>query len=170
MPPTDAALLARVATGFGLGYIIGFERQLRGSAAGDRTFALVGLAAAAITGVAAPSAPAAIAGIVTGVGFIGAAVVFRGDAGRLHGVATAATILAVSALGIVVGFGHLIIGAASAVGVLFCLELPHLRWLQWLDARTYADRVANDPDIPVTERPTPSDGPTRPGPDHEGGE
>jgi putative Mg2+ transporter-C (MgtC) family protein len=162
MPPTEAALLARVATGFGLGYLTGFERQLRGAAAGDRTFALIGLSAAAITSVAATSAPAAISGIVTGVGFIGAAVVFRGGSGRLHGVATAATILAVSAVGIVVGFGHLLIGTAAAGGVLFCLELPHLRPLQWLDARTYADRVANDPDIPVRATPAP------PGPDRRG--
>jgi len=67
----DLALLARVAVGFALAYILGFERQIRGSPAGNRTFAMVGAAATAITAVAAKSSPQAIAGVVTGIGFIG---------------------------------------------------------------------------------------------------
>jgi len=56
-----------------LAYLFGFERQLRGSQVGDRTFSMVGGAAAAITVVAYKTSPQAVAGVVTGVGFIGRA-------------------------------------------------------------------------------------------------
>ncbi len=91
--------LANVATGFGLSYVLGFERQLRGSVAGDRTFALVGTSAAAIAAVAHTTSPQAIAGIVTGIGFIGGGVVFKMRTGSVHRVTTPATILAAAAIG-----------------------------------------------------------------------
>jgi uncharacterized membrane protein YhiD involved in acid resistance len=37
-------LIVRVLVAFALTYVLGFERELRGSAAGDRTFSLVGVA------------------------------------------------------------------------------------------------------------------------------
>ena len=90
MSPDDLALFARVTTGFGLGFILGFEREVRGSAAGGRTFALVGAGAAGVTAVTASTAPQAIGGIVTGVGFIGAGIVFHREGG-VSGLTTAAT-------------------------------------------------------------------------------
>jgi uncharacterized membrane protein YhiD involved in acid resistance len=75
----DWSLLLRVIVALVLAYIVGFERELRGSAAGDRTFALIGVAAAALTAAVGRTSPQAIAGIVTGVGFVGAAVLFRTD-------------------------------------------------------------------------------------------
>ena len=114
MSEAELALLARVAVGFALGFIVGFERQLRGSPAGDRTFALVGSGSAAITAVSAHSSPQAIAGVVTGVGFIGGAVVLHRQGGPvITGITTAATIFAAAAIGIVVGFGHLIVHPRS---------------------------------------------------------
>ncbi|MBV8985981.1 MAG: MgtC/SapB family protein, partial [Acidimicrobiia bacterium] len=47
--PSDATLALRIGVGFALAFAIGYERELRGSAAGDRTFALVGGASAAVT-------------------------------------------------------------------------------------------------------------------------
>jgi putative Mg2+ transporter-C (MgtC) family protein len=140
----DLGLLARMVVGFVLGYVLGFERQLRGSVAGDRTFALVGAAAAAITSVAVKSSPQAIAGVVTGVGFIGGGVVFRGQMGVVRGITTAATIFATAGIGIVVGFGHLLLGVIGAFLLLLTLELPHIKALSWLDAHRYADRFQND--------------------------
>jgi putative Mg2+ transporter-C (MgtC) family protein len=141
----DTELLARVGVGFALAYIFGFERQLRGSPAGDRTFALVGASAAAITAVAARTSPQAIAGVVTGIGFIGGGVVFHSDGGTIRGITTAATIFASAAIGIVVGYGHLVLGVITAAGLLLTLELPHLPWLRRLDARNFASRFNNDP-------------------------
>ena len=75
--PTEMALLARILVGFGLAFVIGFERELRGSPAGDRTFALVGGASAAVAATVASSSPQALAGVITGIGFIGAGVVVQ---------------------------------------------------------------------------------------------
>lgn len=144
MHPTNVELLERVAVGFALAYVFGFERQLRGSQAGDRTFSMIGASAAAITAVAAGSSPQAIAGVVTGVGFIGAGVVFRGRLGTVKGVTTAATIFAVAAIGIVVGYGHLALGAITAALLLLTLEIQHIPFLKWMDAQNYAGRFDND--------------------------
>jgi uncharacterized membrane protein YhiD involved in acid resistance len=78
---TQATLIGRVALGTFLGYVIGFEREFRGKAAGERTFGLLALGAAAVTGLGVLFFPASaekvIAGVVTGVGFLGAGLIFR---------------------------------------------------------------------------------------------
>jgi putative Mg2+ transporter-C (MgtC) family protein len=141
---SDLALLVRILVGFLLAYLFGFERQLRGSVAGDRTFSLVGAAAAAITAVAAKTSPQAIAGVVTGIGFIGGGVVFHGTMGVIRGVTTAATIFAAAGIGIVVGYGHLLLAVVMTALLLLTLELQHIPFLRWLDASSYAARFKND--------------------------
>ena len=178
MAPTELALLARVAVGFALGYILGYERQLRGSPAGDRTFSLVGAAAAAITAVAEHNSPQTIAGVVTGIGFIGGGVVFRRPTEMsrpgemISGITTAATIFAAAAVGIVVGFGHLWLGAVTTFGLLLTLELPHIPVLRNLDAHAVSGRFAKDPvwsaSQPVAAPPQPEAG-GRAGTDGEAG-
>ena len=149
----DLALLVRIVVGFGLAYLFGFERELRGSPAGARTFSLVGAAAAAITSVAFKSSPQAIAGLVTGVGFIGGAVVFRGQMGAIRGVTTAATFFAVVAIGVVVGFGHLLLGVIITALLLLTLELHHIPGLKYLDPDRYASRFADDQFEPGSDPP-----------------
>src|SRR5207248_1789400 len=61
-------VFGHIALAFALSFVIGFEREIRGAPAGDRTYALVGTGAAAITTVTVVSSPQAIAGIVTGIG------------------------------------------------------------------------------------------------------
>jgi putative Mg2+ transporter-C (MgtC) family protein len=136
--------LVRIVVGFGLAFAFGFERQIRGSVAGDRTFSMVGAAAAAVTSVAARTSPQAVAGVITGVGFIGGGVVFRAQMGMVRGVTTAATIFAAAAIGVVVGYGHLLLAVIATGLLLLTLEVQHIPFLRWLDATTYADRFAND--------------------------
>ncbi len=140
----DLALLVRILVGFGLAFVFGFERQLRGSVAGDRTFSLIGAAAAAITSVAAKTSPQAIAGVITGIGFIGGGVVLRGQGGMIRGVTTAATVFAAAGVGVVVGYGHLLLAAITTALVLLTLELQHIPFLRWLDAASYAGRFQTD--------------------------
>ncbi len=144
MSHADVLLLPRIGLGFLLAYVLGFERNLRGAAAGDRTFALVGAATAAMTAVVHVSSPQAVAGVITGVGFIGGGVVFHGAGGLVRGITTAATIFAAAGVGVVVGYGHLLLGAVVAAGVLLTLEIQHIPFLRWLDGRTYAGRFAPD--------------------------
>jgi putative Mg2+ transporter-C (MgtC) family protein len=136
------ALLARILVGFGLAFVIGFERELRGSPAGDRTFALVGGASAAVAATVASSSPQALAGVITGIGFIGAGVVVQYRDAFIRGITTASAIFATAGIGIVVGTGHLGLGAATTFAVLVVLELRH-----------YQDAFRDDDDPPRPFRP-----------------
>jgi putative Mg2+ transporter-C (MgtC) family protein len=140
---TDIHLLGRVALACVVAFAFGFERQLRGSPAGNRTFVLIGGTAAAVTAVAGTTSPQAVAGILTGIGFIGAGLVFVHGA-TIRGLTSAATVFAVAGDGIVFGYGHLYLGLFVAVIFLFMLELQHIPGLRSLDASTIAARFAND--------------------------
>ncbi len=99
-----------------LGALIGTERSVVArQPAGTRTFALVGLAAclfvimsnyvdSAYLGVVNFQPLQLAAGVVTGIGFIGAGlIIVRND--TVHGVTTAAVLWVVTALGMAVGYG-----------------------------------------------------------------
>ena len=155
MTHEDLVLFGRVGLAFVLCYAIGFERALRGSPAGDRTFSLVGTAAAAVAAVTIGPAPQAIGGVVTGVGFIGAGLVLRGDRGMIRGMTSAAGVFAATGIGVVAGTGHAWLALFVTLLTLIDLELRHVPVLNRLDAHRYADRMeADDPD---DEPPPPRD-------------
>jgi putative Mg2+ transporter-C (MgtC) family protein len=139
---TEVALVVRVLVGFLFAFLIGFERELRGSVAGTRTFALVGVASTCVA-AATLDTPQALAGIITGVGFLGGGVILHNSnagtpiAGQVTGMTTAATFFATAANGIVVGLGHLLLGLLVTVLMLLMLEVTHLPMLRWLDADRY---------------------------------
>jgi putative Mg2+ transporter-C (MgtC) family protein len=128
----DFVLIARAALAAILGFVIGWERESRGSPAGDRTYAMVALGSAAFTAVGVESFPATaeklIAGVVTGVGFLGAGMIMR-EGTNVRGLTTAASIWAVASIGVVVGAGEYIIGVFLA-GLIFIIltweRLPYL--------------------------------------------
>jgi len=140
----DRVLLARIAVAFAVAFVIGFERELRGAPAGDRTYALVATAAAAIVCVTERLSPQAIGGVVTGVGFIGGGLVFRQGMGRIKGTTSAAAILAVTAIGVVAGTGHLLLAVAVGVLCLVDLEVRNIPLVRVLDARRYQARARDD--------------------------
>ncbi len=144
----DVVLFGRVGLAFVLCYAVGFERALRGAPAGDRTFALVGTASAAISAVTVGPAPQAI-----GVGFIGAGLVLRGDRGMIRGVTSAAAIFAATGVGVVAGTGHAWLALFVALLTVLDLELRYTPGLNRLDAHRYAGRMADDPDDPDDDRP-----------------
>lgn len=122
----DMAL--RLLLAIALGAIIGFQRERAGKAAGLRTHTLISLGAALFTvvsifgfsGAVDPSRVAA--GVVAGVGFIGAGVIFRGMGGdRVAGLTTAASIWTAAGVGLAAGAGMwliAIIAGLAAVGIL----------------------------------------------------
>jgi putative Mg2+ transporter-C (MgtC) family protein len=154
--------LGHLSLAFVLTYLLGFERDLRGSPAGDRTFSLIGVGSAIIAVLAKDAdAPNALAGVITGVGFIGAGVVFRPDftlsaRGRLtdavKGVTTAATIFAAAAIGAACGYGRLVLGTGGTALVLLALEVRHIPLLRFADGRRYASHFANDEVLPSEPR------------------
>lgn len=120
----DFVLIGRAALAAALGFIIGWERERRGSAAGDRTYALVALGAAAFTAIGVDDFPATaeklLAGVVTGVGFLGAGVIMRQGTGEVRGLTTVASLWAVAAIGVVVGAGDYLMGTILA-GLIFLI-------------------------------------------------
>jgi putative Mg2+ transporter-C (MgtC) family protein len=144
---TDLHLAARVGLAAIAAFAFGFERQLRGSPAGNRTFVLIGGTSAAITAVAGTTSPQAVAGILTGIGFLGAGLVFVHGA-TVRGLTSAATVFGVAGIGIVFGYGHFYLGLFVAVVFMFMLELQHIPGLRSLDAGAFADRFANDYEPP----------------------
>ena len=158
MAANEWDLIGRIAVAFGLTFAIGFERQLRGGPAGDRTFALVGTAAAVISVVAVTrGAGNAIAGVITGVGFIGGALLFRGQTGTLRGITSATAVLAAAAVGVVAGAGYLNVAVVGTGLVLLILELRFIPVLSYLDGRRYEGKYRTDDDPPgVRGRPGPA--------------
>ncbi len=139
----------RVLVAFGLTFALGFEREIRGSAAGDRTFSLIGVATAVIGVLSAQGALTILTGAVTGVGFIGAGLLFRQSdqsVGVVHGVTTAAAILAAAGIGAAAGEGQLWLATVASVLVFLTLELRYIPFLRVLDARRWSSRFKNDDD------------------------
>jgi putative Mg2+ transporter-C (MgtC) family protein len=160
MSGVDAAhLVVAVA----LTYLLGFERDLRGAPTGDRVFALVGAGAGVVGIIAANGAPNALAGAITGIGFIGGGLVFRqafGSQQVVVGITTAAAIFACAAIGAAAGQGRLLVAVVATALCLFVLEIRHLRWLSILDGRRWS-RYFPDDDKPV-QFDNPSDKPEKP--------
>lgn len=144
----DWELFGRVAIAALLGYAVGWEREFRGKAAGERTFALVALGAAAATAVAVEhfpdSADRVIQGVVTGIGFLGAGLIFRAEEGAVTGLTTAASAWSVAAIGVLSGLGELAWAAATSALVLVILEMNFLPFVRRFDARRQRERGEGD--------------------------
>ena len=127
LPEPDTAIFVRALEAAVLGYLIGFERDLRGKVAGQRTFALVAMGAATFTALGielfAPG-ERVVQGIVQGIGFIGAGLIFRSKEGMVTGLTTAAAVWAVAGVGTVVGAGLYALGFGLAVLIVVILEIP----------------------------------------------
>jgi putative Mg2+ transporter-C (MgtC) family protein len=143
---SELELVTRVLVGWGLTFVLGFERAVRGAPAGDRTFSLIG-AGTALIGALSLSSPAVLGGAVTGIGFIGGGLCFRQavqDKEILHGVTTAASIFCAAAIGAAAGVGHLWLAAIAAGAVFMSLEIRHLPLFRLLDARRWAPYFHHD--------------------------
>ena len=93
------------------GAIVGLERQLRGKPAGVRTSILICLGTALFVKlgmeiVGSGDATRVLGQVVTGIGFLGAGVMFTRE-GAVLGVTTAAVIWLLAAIGATIGFGFL---------------------------------------------------------------
>lgn len=114
-----------------LGSLIGWERDRAGKSAGPRTMALVGSASAAIVAIGAIIGAAsnfgdptrALHAIITGIGFLGAGLIFtdKRSAG-IQGVTTAATVFSTAAVGVAVGLGFQVAGGGLTLIILIILR------------------------------------------------
>lgn len=132
---TDSTVMIRLCLSVLFGGLVGLERELNGRAAGLRTHIMVSLGSCLIMLTSlyvfdiynkmSPVDPSRIAaGVITGIGFLGAGTILRGGEGAVRGLTTASSLWVVAAIGLAVGIGF--ISAATmttvlALSVLFLL-------------------------------------------------
>ena len=167
---TSLVILIRVVVSAILGGLIGLEREIHGCAAGLRTHILVcigstlfmvtSIGIAISHGSLGDVDPSRIAaGVVTGIGFLGAGAIIRYGA-SIRGLTTAASIWAVAAIGLAVGVGlyaAAVITTFVALSVLVLSRLEELMALKQhgkklvvtlaMDAATVEDDINNIIDI-----------------------
>lgn len=123
------------------GALIGSERQVRQRMAGLRTNALVALGAACFVVFSAlfdaELSPTRVgAQVVSGIGFLGAGIIFR-HGFTVHGLNTAATLWCSAAVGLISGAGAYAL-AMMATGFVIFVNLGLRPLVKWLKRRTRA--------------------------------
>ena len=117
------AIFLRLLLAAGLGALMGLQRELRGMPAGVRTVALVTMGATLFTEISliTSTEDRIAAGIVTGIGFLGAGVIFR-EGYTVRGITTSATIWSAAAVGMAVGRRLYLTAALGAILIFVLLE------------------------------------------------
>ncbi|MDA9496069.1 MgtC/SapB family protein [Bradyrhizobium sp. CCBAU 11357] len=136
----ELVIIVRVAGALAIGAMIGFERTFHGRPAGFRTHSLVCIASSILMIVtvyqnqwmtllehdAIRTDPTRMAqGIMTGIGFLGAGVIFK-EGLTVRGLTTAASIWVTAAIGILVGIGFWFAAFVGALATLMVLALFRL--------------------------------------------
>ena len=128
----EAELMIRVGLACILGWLIGNERKNRNKSAGTRTHAIVALGSALAMVVSKygfmdmPDHDAARVAtqVVSGVGFLGAGIIFVRN-NLVNGLTTAAGLWATASVGLAMGSGLYVIGIASALVLIVMQEITH---------------------------------------------
>ena len=120
------------------GAFIGFERQTHGSSAGIRTYSLVCIGACLFGIVSTHASGAAYyqsvadptriaAQIVSGIGFLGAGIIFK-DGSKVHGLTTAANIWVIASIGLAIAFKMFLLPIVATFLVLFIMSLSRFEF------------------------------------------
>ena len=144
-----------------LGGVVGLEREYQNKPAGFRTLALICIGATAFTILSirlageGPSHDRIAANIITGIGFIGAGVIFKSGV-NVYGMTTAATIWITAGIGMAVGAGDyllatVITGVALTILAVFeyiqdKVDVLHRRRLYFIsfNGHTFDNRIENE--------------------------
>ena len=115
------------------GGLIGLEREAVHKPAGIRTHILVCLSSALAVLITIEQLPGEaawiIAGIEMGIGFLGAGAIFKSK-NEVHGLTTAASILAVSILGLSIGMGYYAMSLIAFILILITLHMKYVHFLK----------------------------------------
>lgn len=145
----DMIMAVQILLAFVLGLIVGMEREYHYSPAGIRTYSSV-CVGACLFGIISAHAhtvlpnsvvdPSRIAAqIVTGVGFLGAGVIFK-EGTKTTGLTTAATIWTSAAIGLGVAFKLYFISTLTTFLILFLLSMNYLPFWIKLKSRLHQKR------------------------------
>jgi len=127
-------MVLRLLLAAALGAIIGYQRERANKPAGLRTHILISLGSALFTVVSifgfgdGVDVSRVAAGVVTGIGFIGAGVIFRGMRGdHVMGLTTAASVWTTAAIGLAAGVGMYLIATVVAAIAVLVLMIPRVK-------------------------------------------
>lgn len=126
----------RLLTAIGAGFIIGFERQWHHKSAGLRTNILVATGAALYVLLSINLTPEKasiiriIGQVVTGIGFLGAGIIFK-EGINIHGLTTAATVWCSAAVGCTAATGYYMETVIGVLAIVFInlILAPLDEWL-----------------------------------------
>lgn len=110
------------------GMLIGWERELKNKTAGVRTHVLICVGVTLFTAVpwiinqTGVDPTRVIGQIITGIGFLGAGVIFKQDE-KIYGVTSAAFIWFISAIGVIIGLGYLLTAVFLTTGLLVMSQI-----------------------------------------------
>ncbi|MDO8879585.1 MAG: MgtC/SapB family protein [Coriobacteriia bacterium] len=121
--------IIHIAVAAAAGALIGLEREWREKSAGFRTLTLVSTGSAIFVLAAMTSLPdegvRMMAGIATGIGFLGAGAIIQ-SRGSVFGLTTAATVWMASALGVTAALGEYVLVAVGTALTLIILTVLSL--------------------------------------------
>lgn len=124
---SEVAVVIRLTVATLFGSLIGWERLVRHHSAGIKTFALVSLGSAVATVLnlylaMMPGVDADVsripAGVVSGIGFLGAGTILVTGRQQIKGLSTAASLWVASCMGMAIGAGYMIVGCSCFLLVL----------------------------------------------------
>ena len=152
MPISELEILLRLLLAAGLGALIGYERERHGQSAGLRTHMILAVGAALAMTLSinlasgSGSDPARIAAqVVSGIGFLGAGAILRYGT-SIRGLTTATSLWTLAIVGLAVGAGQYLVGAAAAVFLLIILSLLDLIEKHFIHSRIQVPLVVNGKD------------------------
>jgi putative Mg2+ transporter-C (MgtC) family protein len=118
--------IIKIVSAFTAGLVLGLEREYRDKPAGLRTIILITVGSALFSLLSISletTSPGRIAAnVVTGVGFLGAGVIFK-EGLNVKGLTSAATIWVAAAIGMALGFGNYYIAVITLVLTLVVLTI-----------------------------------------------
>ena len=118
--------IIKIGVAFLLGALLGLEREYRSKPAGFRTLIMITVGATVFTilsyRIGSDTPDRIAANIITGIGFIGAGVIFK-EGLKVSGMTTASTIWIAAAIGMSIGYGAYYLAAGVTVLVLIILML-----------------------------------------------
>jgi len=163
--------LLRLGIATALGALFGFERNKSAKPVGIRTHVLICLTSCIVAMISAygfadyeasvalilgkeavvhPDPARLVVGVLSGIGFIGAGIIWKTPSGSVHGITTAAAIFLLSALGIGVGLGMYFLVAAATVIAIINMMADDL--ILWYRKKREACREKRTPEKSVKSR------------------
>lgn len=150
----DYEILMRFLLAALWGGLVGAEREYHSKSAGFRTMIMISIGSCFFTMMSmliggTSQSDRIASNIVTGIGFLGAGVIFRDDT-RVSGITTAATIWAVAAVGMGIGAGYYFAAASASVLILIVLAIfPYAESLidRINQSQVYTIQIIFSPDV-----------------------